>query len=56
MWAATLAGAVARLVIGMAQWLALRRFGVDVRWIAATAVGLAVGIGLGYAVFRLGGS
>jgi hypothetical protein len=27
-WAATLAGAVAGLVIGVAQWLALRRVGV----------------------------
>ena len=55
-WAATLAGAVAGLVIGVAQWLALRRVGVDIRWIAATAVGLAVGLGLGYAVFGYGDS
>jgi hypothetical protein len=38
-WAATLAGAVAGLVIGVAQGLALRRVGVNARWIAATAVG-----------------
>jgi hypothetical protein len=53
-WAATLSGAVAGLVIGVAQWLALRRLGIDVRWIAATGVGLAVGLGLGYAVFGYG--
>jgi len=53
-WAAVLAGAVAGLVIGVAQWLALRRIGADARWIAATAAGLAVGLGLGYAVFGYG--
>ena len=36
-WAAVLAGAVAGLVIGVAQWLALHRIGADARWIAATA-------------------
>ena len=53
-WTAVLAGAVAGLVIGIAQWLALRRVGADVRWIAATAVGLAVGLGLAYAIFGYG--
>jgi hypothetical protein len=52
--AAVLAGAVAGLVLGVAQWLALRRIGADVRWIAATAVGLAVGLGLAYAIFGYG--
>ena len=54
LWTAVLAGAVAGLVIGVAQWLALRRVGADVRWIAATAVGLAVGLGLAYAIFGYG--
>ncbi len=40
MWTAVLAGAVAGSVIGAAQWLVLRRIGIDARWIAATAVGL----------------
>ncbi len=53
-WTAVLAGAVAGAVIGTAQWLALRRIGADVRWIAATAAGLAVGLGLAYAVFGYG--
>ncbi len=53
-WSAFLAGAMAGLVIGVAQWLALRRIGADARWIAATAAGLAVGLGLGYTVFGYG--
>jgi hypothetical protein len=53
-WTAVLAGAVAGIVLGVAQWLALRRIGADVRWIAATAVGLAVGLGLAYAIFGYG--
>ena len=56
LWAAVFAGVVAGVVIGVAQWLALRRMGADVRWIAATAVGLAVGLGLGYAIFGYGDS
>ena len=53
-WTAALAGAVAGVVIGAAQWLALRRLGVDARWIVATAVGLAVGLGVGFAIFDYG--
>jgi len=53
-WTAVLSGAVAGLVIGAAQWLALRRIGTDVRWIAATGVGLAVGFGLAFAIFGYG--
>jgi hypothetical protein len=53
-WTAVLAGAVAGLVLGVAQWLALRRIGVDARWIAATSGGLAVGLGLAYAIFGYG--
>ena len=53
-WTAAAAGAVAGLVIGAAQWLALRRIGVDARWIAATAVGLAIGLGAAFAIFGYG--
>ena len=53
-WTAVLAGAVAGLVLGVAQWLALRRIGVDARWIAATAAGFAVGLGLAYAISGYG--
>ncbi len=54
--AAALAGAIAGAVIGAAQWLALRHIGADVRWIAATAVGLAIGLGVAFAVFDYGDS
>lgn len=54
-WTAALAGVVSGAVIGAAQWLALRRIGAaDARWIAATAVGLGVGLGLAFAVFDYG--
>jgi hypothetical protein len=53
-WTAVLAGVVAGLVLGVAQWLALRRIGADVRWIAATAVGLGVGLGAAYGIFGYG--
>jgi hypothetical protein len=53
-WTAALAGAIAGAVIGAAQWLALRRIGADLRWIAATAVGLAVGLALAFAIFGYG--
>jgi hypothetical protein len=53
-WTAFLAGAVAGLVLGVAQWLALRRIGIDARWILATAGGLAVGLGLAFAIFGYG--
>jgi hypothetical protein len=56
MWTAALAGAIAGAVIGAAQWLALRRIGADLRWIAATAVGLAVGLALVFAIFGYGDS
>ena len=54
--AAVLAGAIAGAVIGAAQWFALRRIGADVRWIAATTVGLALGLGVAFAVFGYGNS
>ena len=53
-WTAILAGAVAGLVLGVAQWLALRRIGIDARWILATGGGLAVGLGLAFALFGYG--
>ena len=55
-WTAILAGAVAGLVLGAAQWLVLRRVGIDTRWILATAGGLAVGLGLAFAIFGYGDS
>lgn len=43
-----LAGALAGAVIGAAQWLVLRRYsGIGPAWIGATALGMAVGDGLG---------
>jgi hypothetical protein len=53
-WTAAAAGAIAGLVIGAAQWLALRRIGADARWILATGGGLALGLGLAFAVFGYG--
>ena len=53
-WTAVLAGVVAGLVLGVAQWLALRRIGIDARWVLATAGGLAVGLGLAFAIFGYG--
>ncbi len=53
-WSAFLAGAVAGLVLGVAQWLALHRIGIDTRWILATGGGLAVGLGLAFAIFGYG--
>ena len=52
--AAVLAGAVAGAVIGAGQWFVLRPFGLDARWIAATAVGLGAGLGLGQVAFGYG--
>jgi hypothetical protein len=45
---ALLGGALAGAGIGLAQWLLLRRsLGVGLAWIAATSVGLAVGLSVG---------
>lgn len=45
---ALLGGALAGAGIGLAQWLLLRRsLGVGAGWIAATSVGLAVGLAVG---------
>lgn len=55
-WTAILAGAIAGVVIGSAQWVALRVIGVSPLWIAATAVGFAVGLGLAVGMFGYGTS
>ena len=45
-------GLITGLAIGGAQWLALRqRHLIDMRWVAITAGGLAVGIGTSIAIF-----
>ena len=47
-----LGGVVVGLVVGAAQYFALRgRLAVDWRWIAATTVGIVVGIGASIALF-----
>jgi hypothetical protein len=48
------AGAIAGGVIGAGQWLVLRGIGVDARWIVATAIGFALGLGGGVAAFGYG--
>ncbi|MFN0027121.1 MAG: hypothetical protein ACKV2O_08055 [Acidimicrobiales bacterium] len=48
--AAALNGVIAGAGIGTAQWLLLRRWGVGVAWILATAAGLGTGLGLGAAL------
>ncbi len=68
-WSAVVAGAIAGAAIGAAQWFALRKIGIDasssglfvrptgaLAWIALTAVGLAVGLGVGVAIFDYGTS
>lgn len=50
------AGAVAGVVIGAAQWLALRSIGIDGRWIVLTGAGLGVGLGVGVALLGYGTS
>ncbi|HEY6568248.1 MAG TPA: hypothetical protein VI341_12095 [Actinomycetota bacterium] len=55
-WVAVAAGAIAGLAIGTAQWLVLRAIGIDARWIAFTAAGLALGLGIGVAIFDYGTS
>src|SRR3954468_16867905 len=48
--AAVFAGAIAGASIGTAQWALLRRRGMTVRWIVATAAGLSLGLALGASV------
>jgi hypothetical protein len=40
---AALAGLIAGLVIGVAQWLVLRSRGADLRWVLYTALGMTAG-------------
>ena len=47
---ALLGGAITGAGIGAAQWALLRRRGVSLLWVAATAVGLGVGLAAGAAV------
>ncbi len=45
---AVVGGAITGAILGFAQWLGMRRYGPPpVRWIIATAAGLAVGLGGG---------
>jgi peptidoglycan/LPS O-acetylase OafA/YrhL len=47
---ATAGGAITGIVLGVAQWLGMRRTGPSrARWIGATAVGVAVGVAAGAA-------
>jgi hypothetical protein len=48
---AVAAGAIAGAVIGTGQWLVLRGIGIDARWIVATTLGFAAGLGIGVSVF-----
>ena len=47
-------GLLAGVIIGTAQWLALRPRGIDRRWIAATAAAMAAGAALSAAVTGAG--
>lgn len=53
---AALGSALAGLVIGVAQWLALRSHGFSPRWVLATMVGMAVGGALAAVVTGAGTS
>jgi hypothetical protein len=49
--AAIAGGAITGAIIGIAQWLGIRHDGPSpARWIGATAVGLAAGLGIGAAI------
>ena len=48
--AAALAGVVTGAVLGLGQWLLLRRRGVTLRWASATAVAFGIGLTVGAAV------
>jgi hypothetical protein len=52
--AALLGGGAAGTVIGASQWTVLRRLGVGPAWVAATAAGLAGGLGVGAAAVGYG--
>jgi hypothetical protein len=49
-WAAVLGGVIAGAGIGAAQWALLRRGGVSLTWVAATAAGLGAGLAAGAAL------
>jgi hypothetical protein len=53
MWAALVGGLIAGLVIGAAEWFALRRW-VSWLWIAATSTGMAAGLTAGAALVDYG--
>ena len=68
-WSAVAAGAIAGAAIGAAQWFSLRQIGLDattsglfvrrngaLAWIGMTAAGLALGLGVGVAIFDYGTS
>jgi hypothetical protein len=68
-WTAVVAGAIAGAAIGAAQWFSLRQIGFDattsglfgrrngaLAWIGMTSVGLALGLGVGVAIFDYGTS
>lgn len=48
--AGALAGLIAGLILGAAQWLALRPLDIDIRWIAVTTVAMSAGTALAAAV------
>jgi hypothetical protein len=48
--AAALAGGATGAVVGLGQWLVLRRRGVTLRWAAATAVAFGIGLTVGAAL------
>jgi hypothetical protein len=52
-WAALVGGLIAGLVIGAAEWFALRRW-VSWLWIAATSIGMAAGLTAGAALVDYG--
>ena len=47
---ALLAGVLAGVIIGTAQWLALRSLGIGMKWVIATTFGMAVGSAIATAV------
>ena len=52
-WAALVGGLIAGLIIGAAEWFALRRW-VSWLWIPATSIGMAVGLTAGAALVDYG--
>lgn len=55
-WVAVAAGAITGAIVGAAQWFALRTIGINARWIASTASGLAFGVAITYLIFGYGTS